>query len=171
MIVAGIGLGANLGDRLATLESAVAALARTPGITVTAVSPVYETEPVGPPQPAYCNAAVRLETTLAPEALMDALLAIEAAHGRIRRERWGPRTLDLDVLVLCDPETFETITIDTPHLRAPHPHLLDRAFALGPLLDVIPELAARWSAVLDALGGPPAEVQGSQSIVVPGRHR
>jgi 2-amino-4-hydroxy-6-hydroxymethyldihydropteridine diphosphokinase len=165
-----IGLGANLGARLETMQSAVDALDRTPGIAVRAVSPVYETEPVGPPQPRYLNAAARIETTLEPDALLDALLAIEASHGRVRRERWGPRTLDLDVLALCDAHTLAPLVIATDRLVVPHPHLLERAFALAPLLDVLPELAGDWGASLRALGGPPPHAGGSQSIVVPGRH-
>ncbi|WP_236517285.1 2-amino-4-hydroxy-6-hydroxymethyldihydropteridine diphosphokinase [Sandaracinus amylolyticus] len=170
MWVVGIGLGANLGEREKTLQSAVDMLARTPSITVRAASPIYETEPVGPPQPAYLNAAVRVETTLEPEALLDVLLAVEAAHGRVRRERWGARTLDLDVLVVCDPRSFAPRAITTPRLTVPHPHLLERTFALAPLLDVVPELEGRWGTTLRALGGPPARAQGSQSIVVPERH-
>ena len=168
--IAGIGLGANLGDRRATLQSSVDALARRAGVSVRAVSPIYETAPVGPPQPAYLNAAVRAEVTLEPEALLDALLAIEAAHGRVRRERWGPRTLDLDVLVLCDPATLEPRAVDTARLKVPHPHLLERGFALAPLLDVIPELGPRWGEALRGLGGPPPRAREFQSIVVPGRH-
>ena len=164
-----IGLGSNLGDRAATLQSAVDALARSEGIAVIAVSPVYETPAVGPPQPAYLNAAARIETELGPDALMEALLAIEAAHGRIRREKWGPRTLDLDVLVLWDPARDAVITVETGSVRAPHPHLLERTFALAPLLDVMPELAPAYGGTLSALGGAPA--RGSQSVVVPRRHR
>lgn len=170
VLIAGIGLGANLGDRAATLESAVARLAEIPGVIVERTSPIYETAPVGPPQPSYLNAAVRVRTTLAPEALLDVLLAIEAAHGRVRRERWGPRTLDLDILVLGDPTTLELRPWSSPRLTVPHPHLLERAFALGPLLDVFPELEATWGPTLRALGGPPPRAQGSQRIVVPGHH-
>lgn len=170
-ILAGIGLGANLGERARALQSALDALARAPGVVaVRAVSPLYETEPVGPPQPRYLNAAARVETTLAPDALLDALLAIEAAHGRARRERWGPRTLDLDVLALWDVERGELVRVEGPRLVVPHPHLLERTFALAPLLDVLPELEPLWGASLRALGGPPPRAQGSQSIVVPGRH-
>jgi 2-amino-4-hydroxy-6-hydroxymethyldihydropteridine diphosphokinase len=164
--VAIVGLGSNLGDRAATLASAVGALGRIEGARLAAVSPVYETEPVGPPQPRYLNAAVRLETDLDAEPLLDALLAIEAAHGRARREKWGPRTLDLDVLAILD--AGRPLEIRTPRLEVPHPALLDRAFALAPLLDVAPELSERWSARLFELGGPPPR---SQSVVVPGRHR
>ena len=169
-LVAGIGIGSNLGDRRATIDGALRTLAATDGIAVDAVSSLYETPALGPPQPAYLNAAVRIRTTLDPDRLMDALLAIEAAHGRVRREKWGPRTLDLDVLVICDA-ALEVIETDTAKVRAPHPHLRERSFALAPLLDVLPELAPRYAAALAAAGGPPPRVQGSQLIVDPGRHR
>ncbi|MDQ3037635.1 MAG: 2-amino-4-hydroxy-6-hydroxymethyldihydropteridine diphosphokinase [Myxococcota bacterium] len=168
--IGGIGLGANLGERLETMQRAVDALARTPHIRVRAVSPVYETEPVGPPQPCYLNAAARIETDLEPDALLDALLAIEVANGRVRAERWGARTLDLDVLVLCDARSGEPLVIDSPRLQVPHPHLLERTFALAPLLDVMPELAPKWGDTLRALGGRPPRAERSQSIVVPRRH-
>lgn len=165
-----VGLGSNLGDRLETIRSALDALARTAGIEVEAVSEVYETPALGPPQPSYLNAAARLETSLAPDALMAALLAIEAAHGRVRRVKWGPRTLDLDVLALLD-RTGALVRIATDAVTAPHPHLAERSFALAPLLDVAPELEGTFGPALRALGGPPPKAQGSQSIVVPGRHR
>jgi 2-amino-4-hydroxy-6-hydroxymethyldihydropteridine diphosphokinase len=126
-----IGLGANLGDRLHTLESAVMALRRVGAVQ--AVSAVYETAPVGPAQPDYLNAAVLLESTLEPAALLRELLAIERAHGRRRQERWGPRTLDLDLLCAGD------LMLSEPGLTLPHPELVHRAFALRPLLDVAPE--------------------------------
>lgn len=126
-----IGLGTNLGDRLATLRSALAALGRCGSLR--AVSAVYETAPVGPAQPDFLNAAVLLESMLSPQALLAELLAIERAHGRERRERWGPRTLDLDLL--CAGE----LVLDEPGLSLPHPQLPCRAFALMPLLDVLPE--------------------------------
>jgi len=170
MSIAAIGIGSNLGDREATIASAVRALADAVGIEVESVSPLYETPAVGPPQPAYVNAAVRVRTALDPHALMDALLAIEAAHGRVRREKWGPRTLDLDVLVLCDDQG-RMIEVDTEHLHTPHPHLHERAFALAPLLDVMPELEDRYGEALIAAGGAPPRAQGSQTIVNPGRRR
>ncbi len=125
-----IGLGANLGDRRATLQAAVQALGRVGHVR--AVSSLYETEPVGPPQPSFFNAAVLLESVLTPSHLLEQLLGIERAHGRERRERWGPRTLDLDIL--HSPE----LVLSEPRLTLPHPELPRRAFALAPLLEVFP---------------------------------
>lgn len=128
-----LGLGANLGDRRAAFD---AALDELEGLgRLVEVSALYETDPVGPPQPVYLNAAVRLETTLSPEALLGELLAIERRQGRERRERWGPRPLDLDILWIRD------LRVDTTRLQVPHPELLRRAFALLPLLDVAPDAA------------------------------
>jgi 2-amino-4-hydroxy-6-hydroxymethyldihydropteridine diphosphokinase len=126
-----IGLGANLGERRQTLISAVQGLGRAG--SVRAVSGLYETAPVGPPQPAYYNAAVLLDSVLTPLQLLEQLLAVEHAHGRERRERWGPRTLDLDILHSPD------LVLTEPALTLPHPELLNRAFALAPLLDVLPD--------------------------------
>jgi 2-amino-4-hydroxy-6-hydroxymethyldihydropteridine diphosphokinase len=125
-----IGLGANVGDRLVALSSARAALGRLGALL--RVSSLYETAPVGPPQPDYLNAAVLLETFLSPSALLEQLLSIERAHGRQRLERWGPRTLDLDVL--HSPE----LIVEQLGLTIPHPELCGRAFALLPLLEVLP---------------------------------
>jgi 2-amino-4-hydroxy-6-hydroxymethyldihydropteridine diphosphokinase len=125
-----VGLGSNLGDRRAILRLAVERLASRS--RVTAVSPVYESPPLGPPQPAYLNAAVRLEWPGSSFELLAALLAIEASLGRARRVRWGPRTLDLDILWI------DGVALDTPELTVPHPGLTQRAFALVPLLDVAP---------------------------------
>ena len=126
-----IGLGGNLGDRQETLAAAVAELSALG--TVRAVSALYETAPVGPPQPAYLNAAARVETPLAPHALLLALLEIERRHGRERGEKWGPRTLDLDILWIAGT------VVSTAELVVPHPRLRERRFALVPLLDVAPD--------------------------------
>ena len=144
-----VGLGANLGDRLTTLASAVRALAHE-GV-VLRLSSVYETQAVGPPQPDYLNAAILLGSTLPPLELLGALLTIERAHGRERRERWGPRTLDLDLLYSPGLE------LNDPVLTLPHPELHCRPFALVPLLDVLPDARDERSGVsyqmlLDALG-------------------
>lgn len=129
-----VGLGSNLGDRKATLTAAVGAIAALPGTRVLATSAFRETAPVGPvPQGDFVNAAVLVETRLPPRALLDALLAIEAEHGRVREVRWGPRTLDLDLLLFGDE------IVDEPGLTVPHPELARRAFALEPLLEVWPD--------------------------------
>jgi 2-amino-4-hydroxy-6-hydroxymethyldihydropteridine diphosphokinase len=127
-----VGIGANLGDRLATMREAAR---RIDGAApVRARSRVYETAPVGgPAQPPFLNAAVLVTFAGDPIALLDGLLAIEASLGRVRRERWGPRVIDLDVLWI------EGLTVDLPRLAVPHPRLRERAFAVRPLLDVAPD--------------------------------
>ena len=136
MNTAYIALGANLGDPKATVLAAFAALANLPESRVARCSSLYRTAPVGIlSQPDFVNAIVLLETTLAPEALLDALLDIEARFGRIRRERNGPRTLDLDLLL------YDDIELDLPRLTLPHPRLHLRAFVLLPLAEVAPDLA------------------------------
>ena len=131
MTRAAIGLGANLGDRLASLRAATRSLA---GLgTVAATSRIYETAPVGPPQPDYLNAVVLLETERSPEELLDGLLAIERSMGRVRAEKWGPRVIDLDLLWM------DGVVVGTERLTVPHPHLRARAFALAPMLEVVPD--------------------------------
>jgi 2-amino-4-hydroxy-6-hydroxymethyldihydropteridine diphosphokinase len=126
-----VGIGANLGDRSATIHAAVQALRAT--ARVLAVSRTYESAPVGgPPQPDYLNAAVLLEWELEPPTLLEALHGIEAHFGRARDERWGARTLDLDILWL------EGRVVDDARLVVPHPRLHERAFALVPMLEVAP---------------------------------
>jgi 2-amino-4-hydroxy-6-hydroxymethyldihydropteridine diphosphokinase len=125
-----VGLGSNLGDRLGFLRRAARGL-QTHG-EITAISAVYETVPVGPSQPDYLNAAVRLRTALAPRALLAVQLDLERVCGRERLERWGPRTLDLDLLFIAGQ------VVDEPGLVVPHRELTRRAFALLPLLDVAP---------------------------------
>jgi 2-amino-4-hydroxy-6-hydroxymethyldihydropteridine diphosphokinase len=125
-----IGLGSNLGDRRATLARAVLEL-RSLG-RVEAASSLYETAPIGPPQPMFLNGAVQLSTRLPPPGLLAALLGIERKLGRVRRERWGPRSIDLDILWIAG------VVVDTDELTVPHPELRRRAFALRPLLDVAP---------------------------------
>ncbi len=134
-VTACIALGANLGDRRGAIRSAIDAIGALPGVLSSRASSVIETEPVGPPgQPMYLNAVVRVETTLGPRELLEALLAIEAGHGRERRERWGARTLDLDIVLFGDA------VIDEPGLTVPHPRFRDRLFVLGPLAEVGGEL-------------------------------
>ena len=130
-----VGLGANLGPREVTLLRAVDLLAATDGVEIVAVSQLRETDPVGVvDQPAFLNGAVAIDTTLAPRELLDVLLATERALGRVRAERWGPRTIDLDLLVYGDE------VVDEPGLRVPHPRLAERRFVLEPLADLDPAL-------------------------------
>ena len=130
-----VGLGSNVGDRRGTIEQAVERLETKDGIEVVAVSTLRETEPVGVlDQPRFLNGAVAVETLLSPRELLDALLEIEGALGRVRRERWGPRTIDLDLLV------YGGEVVDEPGLRVPHPRLHERRFALEPLAELDPRL-------------------------------
>ena len=132
-----MGLGANLGDREETLRRAVELLGAEPGIEVVAVSSFRETDPVGYlEQPAFLNGACAVETELAPRELLDRLLAVERELGRRRGAgpRWGPRTIDLDLLLYGD------VTMDEPGLTVPHPRLAERPFALEPLLELDPGL-------------------------------
>jgi 2-amino-4-hydroxy-6-hydroxymethyldihydropteridine diphosphokinase len=133
--IAHLGLGSNLGDRLGHLKAAVGALRAASRIEVLAVSRVYETAPVGgPEQGAYLNAVVAIETDLDPAAVLRVAQGLEEAAQRVRLERNGPRTLDVDVLLIGD------LTVDEPDLVVPHPRLFDRGFVLAPLADVAPDL-------------------------------
>jgi 2-amino-4-hydroxy-6-hydroxymethyldihydropteridine diphosphokinase len=129
-----IGLGSNLGDRVSTLKGALAELNETPGVAVIKVSSLRETIPVGGPedQDPFLNGAAVLETTLGPFELLRVLQDIESVHGRVRAVRWGPRTLDLDLLL------FDDRIIDTPELTVPHPRLSARRFVLEPLAEIAP---------------------------------
>ena len=133
-VVGFLGLGSNLGDRLANLQAAVDALQAEPGLRVAASSRVWETTPVGgPPQPDYLNAVVRIETDLSARDLLDVARRVESRLGRIRKERWGARTIDVDVLL------FDEEQIDEPDLVVPHPRMTERAFVLLPLLELEPD--------------------------------
>lgn len=125
-----VGLGSNLGDRLANLRRAVELLGRDPAVRVVAVSRVYETAPVGPPQPDYLNAVASVLTTSSARELLDRCLAVEQEMGRVRQDRWGPRIIDLDLLTFGDDD------IDEPGLQVPHPRMHERAFVLVPLLEL-----------------------------------
>ena len=141
MTVAYVGLGANIGPREVTLLRAVDLLAEADGVEVLAVSQLRETDPVGMvDQPPFLNGAARIDTSLPPRALLELLLQIERSLGRVREERWGPRTVDLDLLVYGDE------TVDEPGLRVPHPRLRERRFALEPLAELDPELVVPGSA-------------------------
>jgi 2-amino-4-hydroxy-6-hydroxymethyldihydropteridine diphosphokinase len=125
-----LGIGSNLGDRLANLQRAVDLLAATEGVRVLRSSRVYETEPVGPPQPDFLNIVVEVETSLDPHGLLAAAATVEQTLHRVREARWGPRTIDVDIL------TFDERTIDEPDLTVPHPRMHERAFVLVPLLEL-----------------------------------
>ena len=143
MIDTYVGLGANLGDRMETLRAAVEQLAREPGFLLRGTSPVYETEPVGgpPDQGPHLNLVVELDTELGPRQLLELAHGLEDAAGRVRAERWGPRTLDVDVLLVGD------LTADEPDLVVPHPRMWERRFVLAPLADLAPDLlSVGWEA-------------------------
>lgn len=133
-MLAYVGLGSNLGDRALYLLEALSRLSRLPETRLRRVSPLYETDPVGPPQPRYLNLVAEVETQLPPRELLQGLLAIEKALGRERRERWGPRTIDLDLLLYGD------LVLEEEGLTLPHPRLQERAFVLVPLADLAPDL-------------------------------
>ncbi|MCC3407769.1 MAG: 2-amino-4-hydroxy-6-hydroxymethyldihydropteridine diphosphokinase [Microcoleus sp. PH2017_10_PVI_O_A] len=128
-----IALGSNLGDSLATLKSAIATLNNTPEIAVKSHSSWYQTAPVGPPQPDYINACAILEVALEPQQVLATLLEVEIKFNRIRREKWGPRTLDLDLLL------YDDLILETPTLTVPHPRMTERAFVLVPLAEIAPD--------------------------------
>lgn len=129
-----LSLGSNLGRRFDTLQGALDTLFDAPGLTFVAVSPVYETDPVGgPEQGPYLNAIVIVETSLEPHALLERALSVENAFGRERHERWGPRTLDVDLIAVDDQ------TCDDAELTLPHPRAHERAFVLVPWADIDPD--------------------------------
>lgn len=131
MVEAVIGLGSNLGDRLTNLQKGITGL--TSSGTVVAVSSVFETKPVGPDQPSYLNAVVVVETDLSPQLLMDLCLSVEASAGRERTLRWGPRTLDMDVLDVAGTSSSD------PYVVIPHPLSHERGFVLVPWAQVRPD--------------------------------
>lgn len=155
-VVAYLGLGSNLGDREAALREAVRRLDRPPSLTVAACSDVYETSPVGPVlQGPFLNMVVAVRTCLSPEELLDAALGIETAMGRVRTVRWGPRTIDIDLLL------YDRSVRSSPRLTVPHPRMAERAFVLVPLVDVMKRIGAAeadlWEKRLKT-------VQGKESV-------
>lgn len=142
-----VALGGNLGDTRAFLQLALERLERLPGSRLLAHSRFYRTPPWGMrAQPAFLNAAAMLDTALAPHALLDALLEIERAAGRVREgERWGPRTLDLDLLHM------DGVLLSGPRLTLPHPRIAERAFVLLPLAELAPDLELPGQGRVDAL--------------------
>jgi len=144
-----VGLGANLGPREVTLLRAADLLAAADGVEVVAVSQLRETDPVGVvEQPPFLSGAIALDTSLSPRAVLELLLEIEEELGRVRGERWGPRTVDLDLLVYGDER------VDEDGLHVPHPRLHERRFALEPLAELDPEL------VIPGLGSVAALLDG-----------
>jgi 2-amino-4-hydroxy-6-hydroxymethyldihydropteridine diphosphokinase len=131
-----LGLGSNLGDREQALREALSALARMPDLTLIQRSCLYESEPVGrTDQPWFVNCVAEIETTLSPVALLEVCLSLETARGRVRTadNRWGPRTLDIDLLF------YGELSLQTDQLTLPHPRLHERAFVLVPLLEIAPD--------------------------------
>jgi 2-amino-4-hydroxy-6-hydroxymethyldihydropteridine diphosphokinase len=145
-----LSIGSNLGDRAATLRDAVTELAASPGIRLLAVSDLVETPALKPDgvdhaAPAYLNAAVSIMTTLRPRALLERIHEIEAAHGRVRQERWGDRTLDIDIV------TMDGLRIEEEDLVIPHPRAHERAFVLAPWLQIAPDAELPGRGRVDAL--------------------
>lgn len=132
-----VALGANLGDRASSLRTALEKMAATPQLDLLRISGVYETDPVGvTDQPLFLNMAAAVATNLSPVALLERLLDIERQMGRVRDVRWGPRTIDLDLLM------YEDVRIETETLTLPHPRMGERAFVLVPLRDIWPKQSA-----------------------------
>lgn len=165
-----IALGSNLGDRDATLRTAVSAIAAIDGVTVIGASVPIESVAVtldGPDEtkPGYLNGVVVVSTTVSPEDLLIELNRIESEHGRVRQERWGDRTLDLDLIAHGDTR------LDTERLTLPHPRAAERSFVLEPWLQVEPDAVlpgrGRVDALLRALGEPVAHVEGAPALDVP----
>lgn len=133
--IAYLGLGSNLGNREENMKKAVASLDTTAGIEVERLSSWYETAPVGKTnQGWFLNSVARIKTTMPARELLRAVLAVEQHLGRVRRERWGPRTIDIDILL------YDDINVKEPDLEIPHPRMLERAFVLIPLAEIAPDL-------------------------------
>jgi len=159
--VAYIALGSNLGQREKSITAALTALEHTRGIVVDQVSSLYETNPVGGPedQPKFINAAARLKTELPPERLLAVLLQIEQSLGRKRGEPWGPRTIDLDLLL------YDDLVISEDGLSVPHPLMHERRFVMEPLAEIAsevvhPTLQLTMKAILDSIGDLPLDGDG-----------
>lgn len=143
-----VGLGSNLGDRFGYLTAAVMRLHALGGVRVTRCSSVYETAPVGlKEQPPFLNMVIEIETSLPPRALLDAMLGVERSLGRVRTVRWGPRTIDLDLLLYGD------VRMRTERLELPHPRMAERAFVLVPLLELLDGCADEWRKALNTAEG------------------
>lgn len=159
-----LALGANLGERRQTLESALRALHGTPGIEVLQASPLYETEPIGElNQPLFLNAVVEIKTELAPLELLNATQGIEQALGREPSYRWGPRAIDIDIVL------WDDMVLDTERLSIPHPRFRERAFVLAPLAAIAPKVVDPVSgrstdALLAEIGEQGIAITGSLEI-------
>lgn len=156
-----LALGSNLGNRLGHLRAAVRLLEETDRIDVVRSSRIYETDPVGPPQPAYLNAVIEVETSRSPRELLEACRDVEDALGRVRTERWGPRTIDVDVL------TFDEQTVDEPDLQVPHPRMHERGFVLVPLGELDDDPMLPGGRTLSSLRIPPDAVLGVRPFAPP----
>jgi len=154
-----LGLGSNLGDRLGNLRSAVRLLGAR--MQILRSSRVYETEPVGPPQPEYLNAVVEVRTELDPRGLLEACRSVEDQLGRVRAERWGRRTIDVDLL------TFDRLEVDEPDLQVPHPRMHERGFVLVPLLELDPDPMLPGGRRVTALRLAPRSVLGVRPFAPP----
>lgn len=162
-VEAALGLGGNLGDPVAAFAAALARLRAHAGVELKAVSSVWRTAPWGKlDQPEFRNMAVLVETSLSAEALLALCLAIERESGRERRERWGPRTLDIDIL------TYGGQTIERPGLQIPHPRIAERAFVLAPLAEIAPEIRIGQASVAALLA---AIASQDASLDEDGTHR
>ena len=158
-----LGLGGNIGDSRTLIRAAIERLDAHPEVAVEKVSALYLTPPWGKiDQPAFLNAAVLIETSLSPRALLNTILDVERKLGRERLERWGPRRIDIDILL------YGVIEIDEPGLHIPHPRLTERAFALVPLLDVMPDAAIAAKPARDWLEL--TDRAGMQRLAEPGWH-
>lgn len=164
-----VALGGNQGEVATTLNRAVADLRALPRTRVTAVSPALESDPVGETeQPAFLNAVALLETTLRPGTLMRALHSIEEARGRVRKNRWGPRTLDLDLVQYGDPRDDTDVVSDGPHLILPHPRAHERGFVLAPWLLADPGAVLRLGDAVVPVADLPASFGENPGSLPPG---
>jgi len=151
-----IALGANLGDRLAALQGALDGLRATPGLEVIAISSVYETDPVGgPEQPDYVNAVIRVRSTLSARGLLDRAHELESEWARTRQERWGPRTLDIDII------DVDGQVSDDPELTLPHPRAHERGFVIVPWLEIEPDAVLSGHGPISGLEIDTSGVRGS----------
>lgn len=161
-MLAYLGLGSNLADRLENLQRAVDLLDEHEGLHLLRSSRVYETEPVGgPEQPDFLNAVIEVDTERSPRELLGACLEVEVAMGRIREERWGPRPIDVDLL------TYGDLVLDEPDLVLPHPRMHERAFVLVPLTELCPDPPLPGDRRLASVRLPPEAVFGVRAFAPP----